>query len=154
MELSDEINELVKCINTEDGNITVMFNTNIIENRVAESIARRPDIYLEDRGKKKGYIIDVTIVCDSKIREAYIRKVGKYYRLQERIRRDRNMRFVRIIPVVFTISGFIHKKSAKELKELGLKIDYPIIIKNMLVQEMKEVMYYVTNEMESDIVIQ
>ena len=64
------------------------------------------------------------------------------------------MRFVRVIPVVFTISGFIHKKSAKELKELGLKIDYPTIIKNMLVQEMKDVMYYVTNEMESEITIE
>ena len=114
--MSDEINESVKCINTEDGTITVIFNTNVIENRVVVSIVRRPDIYLEVRGKKKGYLIDVTIVCDSKFREAYIRKVGNYYRLHERVRRDRDMRFVRVIPLVFTISGFIHKKSVKELK--------------------------------------
>ena len=77
---------MIKCIITEDVNITVMFNTNVLKFRVTESIARRPDIYLEDRGKKKGYLIDITLVNVSIFSEAYIRKLGNYYRLQERFR--------------------------------------------------------------------
>ena len=57
------------------------------------------------------------------------------------------MKYVRIIPVVITINGFIHKKTVAELKkELGVKLKYEEIIKNLLIKEMKDLMYYVTNE--------
>ena len=59
----------------------------------------------------------------------------------------RDMTYVRTIPVVFTINGFVHKKSIAELKkELQLKLDYAAIIKNTLIKEMKDLMYYVVNE--------
>ena len=51
--------------------------------------------------------------------------------------------------MVFTISGFVHKKSVKELQDLGLIIEYATFIKFLLVQDLKVVMYYVTNEMLS-----
>ena len=124
-----------------------MANKNIITTSINDSFAKRPDIYLENRTEKKAYIIDVTIMTEDKISRAYIKKVTKYWALQEKVRRERDMRYVRIIPVVFTINGFVHKKSITELKkELQLKIDYAAIIKNTLIKEMKDLMYYVANE--------
>ncbi len=93
----------------------------------------------------------MAIVADGNINRAYIKKVSKYWTLQERVRRERNLKFVRIIPVIITINGFIHKKSIAELKQLNVNLSYPIIIKNLLIQEIKHIMYYVTNEMMPDI---
>ena len=57
------------------------------------------------------------------------------------------MRYVRIIPVVFTINGFVLNKSLTELKkELQLKFDSATIIKNSLISELKDLMYYIANE--------
>jgi len=124
-----------------------MANKNIIKADGIESYARRPDIYLENRKEKKAYILDVTIVADENISRAYIKKVAKYWRLQEKVRSERELTYVRIIPIVFTINGFIHKKSTIELKKaLGLKIKYEELIKNTLINEMKDLMYYITNE--------
>ena len=112
-----------------------------------DSFARRPDIYIEDRDRRKAYTIDVTIVTEENISRAYIKKISKYWTLQEKVRSEREMSYVRSIPVVFTINGFVHKKSILELKkELQLKIDYAAIIKDTLTSEMKDLMYYVTNE--------
>ena len=105
------------------------------------------DLISTQKTEKKGYIIDTTIVADENISRAYIKKVAKYWTLQEVVRREREMKYVRIIPVVITINGFIHKKSVAELKkELGVKLKYEEIIKNLLIKEMKDLMYYVTNE--------
>ena len=63
------------------------------------------------------------------------------------ILKDKELKYVRVIPIILTINGFVHKKSLYELKnELKINIKFDIIIKNVLVKEMKDLMYYTTNE--------
>lgn len=147
MDAYDNNEILPKCVESDDKNITVTFNKDIIQKDVRNILARRPDIYIEDRGKRKGYIIDVTIVKEERIKKAYIDKINKYRRLQEKLRRERDLKFVFVIPVVLTINGFIHKRSVDVLNnELKLKINFDEIIKNTLVNEMKDLMSYISGE--------
>ena len=136
-----------KCITTEDKNITVLNNMNVLKYNGQEAFPRRPDIYVQNRRERKAYIIDITIVKDEKISKVYINKVNKYGTLLNMILKDKELKYVRIIPIILTINGFVHKKSLYELKnELKIIIKFDIIFKNVLVKEMKDLMYYTTNE--------
>ena len=61
-----------------------MFNKNIIDNRVTQSISRRPNIYIQNDKEKKAYIIDVTMVKDNNYFRSYCNKIIKYKPLQEK----------------------------------------------------------------------
>ncbi len=146
----DRNNFIPICITTKDQNITIMYNKDIISKRTMKLLARRPDIYIENTGQRKGYIIDVTIVKDEKLETAYYNKLKKYRNLHEHLRNDRNLNLIITIPVVITIDGFIHCKSVNLLNdELKLKFEFDKILKNTLINEMKDLLYYITGESPS-----
>jgi len=103
--IADVVNEPPKCIRSEDGKKIITFNKEIIPRSVLASIARRPDIYYEDYNKNLAIIIDVTIVQDENVEQGYIYKINKYSMLQEYIRRNKNIKDVYILPMVFTTRG-------------------------------------------------
>ena len=145
-ETDQEIVNPVKCYTHEEKQITIMFNKDVISNRITENIARRPDIYMQDDLKKKSYIIDVTIVKDENYRISYGNKINKYRPLQEKIRRTRNITYVKIIPVVITINGFIYQNSLQDLKPLKLDLDWEKIIRTLLINEMKDLMFSIFHD--------
>ncbi len=105
---------------------------NVLKYNGQEAFPRRPDIYVQNRRERKAYIIDITIVKDEKISKVYINKVNKYGTLLNMILKDKELKYVRIIPIILTINGFVHKKSLYELKnELKINIKFDIIFKNV-----------------------
>jgi len=126
------------------GNLTVTYNKEIF-GRKDGIYAKRPDIYIEDRDANIAYIIDVAIVKNDRLQNAYRNKLDKYSILQEKIRNDKQIQFVRIIPVIITIWGFIHKQSVKQINDLGITVDFVSIIRTLIIRQMKDIMFYISN---------
>ena len=55
----------------------------------------------------------------------YIHKINKYKNLQEKLRINRELIYVEIIPVILSINGLIHKETVIRIKTLKLQLDFP-----------------------------
>ncbi|BFU22483.1 hypothetical protein, conserved [Entamoeba histolytica] len=95
--------------------------------------------------EKKGYIIDVAICQDNNLELNYIHKINKYKELQEKIRNNRELICVEIIPVILSINGLIHKESARRLKTLKLQLDFAKILRTIIIKNMKDLIFYTGN---------
>ncbi|BFU22537.1 hypothetical protein, conserved [Entamoeba histolytica] len=85
-------------------------------------------------------------ICqDNNLELNYIHKINKYKELQEKIRNNREIKYVEIIPVILSINGLIHKESAKRLKSLKLQLDFSTIIQTIIIKNMKDLMFYTFN---------
>ena len=74
--------------------------------------------------EKKGYINDVVICQDNNLELNYIHKISKYKELQKKLRNNREIIYVEIIPVIVSINRLIHKESARRLKSLKLQLNF------------------------------
>ncbi|BFU24574.1 hypothetical protein, conserved [Entamoeba histolytica] len=95
--------------------------------------------------EKKGYIIDVVICQDNNLELNYIHKINKYKELQEKLRNNREIIYVEIIPVILSINGLIHKESVRRLKTLKLQLDFSKILQTIIIKNMKDLMFYTGN---------
>ena len=107
--------------------------------------ARRPDIYYQNIKDKKGYINDVAICQDRNKELNYIYKINKYKELQEKLRQSRELTYVEIILVILSINGLIHKETVRRLKTLKLQIDFPKILRTIIIKNMKYLIFYIFN---------
>ena len=62
--------------------------------------ARKPDIVLEDKGKKEVKIIDVAIPGDVRVCEKELEKIDKYKSLKDKVARLWKTRRVTVIPII------------------------------------------------------
>jgi len=140
------INNPPKCYITDDNNITLTFNKNLLMDNINDHFARRPDIYLENTSEQKAYIIDVAIVNDKNIVKAYGSKLETYSTLSQKLRESKRLKYVYIYPVIITINGFINKVSVNKLNKLGLELNYVKMIRTIIIREMQDLTFTSVNE--------
>ncbi|BFU20666.1 hypothetical protein, conserved [Entamoeba histolytica] len=137
-----DFNILHKCINNDEMVITYNKDLLVSDNSFHD---KRPDIYYQNMKEKKGYIIDVAICQDNNLELNYIHKINKYKELQEKLRNNREIIYVEIIPIILSINGLIHKESARRLKTLKLQLEFPKILRTIIIKNMKDLMFYTFN---------
>ena len=127
----------------------LMWNTNIVSTALGE-FPKRPDIYLKTIDR--GLIIDVAIVADHNIRIAYVKKLNRYRRLVRELNKIEKSNYI-IIPVIMTISGLINQETIKQLKRYQINIDWNKVVRDIVVRNMQDLMFYngVSIEEETDI---
>ena len=97
-------------------------------------------------------IIDVAIVADHNIRIAYVKKLNRYRRLVRELNKIEKSNYI-IIPVIMTISGLINQETIKQLKRYQINIDWNKVVRDIVVRNMQDLMFYngVSIEEETDI---
>ena len=123
---------------TQDKN-HLFWNTNVVAN-LAGRFPKRPDICYKD--KEQLLIVDATIVADKNLDKGYISKINKYETLADFFRTATNIRRTNIVPIVMSTNGLIHKKSTEWIKKWRQNINWTVIIRNIIVRNMKTIMYY------------
>ena len=84
--------------------------------------AVRPDIFLEDKSTRKGYIIDVCVPNDYRMGVQEQEKVSKYQHLKNAIADTYNLNPVDIIPVVMGATGMMKKNLQRYIQRIPGKI--------------------------------
>ncbi len=79
------------------------------------------------------------------MKKANNNKINTYQILQQKLRRNRELKRVIITPVVITINGLVHKESVRKLKQEGIEIDYKKALKYLMVNNMQDLMFYLGN---------
>ena len=77
-----------KCTHIPEQDITILFNKEVLP-RSSGVYPKRPDLYVEIGGET-GYIFDVAIVKDCKVRETYSKKVGTYQQLSQKLHDEKD----------------------------------------------------------------
>ncbi|ELP89043.1 hypothetical protein EIN_164630 [Entamoeba invadens IP1] len=107
--------------------------------RIDGKYPKKPDITWKV-GKEKAYIIDITIVANKNLSLAFFGKIKKYMELREKLRKCWDINNIKIVPVVITTGGLINKYSVQKIKEMGLQLKWEKIVRNLLCQQMIEIM--------------
>ena len=84
--------------------------------------AKRPDIVVVDKVKKKTVIIDVAILGDTRVCDKEREKIKKYSLLNFEIARLWKMKKFVVIPIVVGALGTITAKVGKYIKSFGIEI--------------------------------
>ena len=136
-----------KCTRFEKENITILYNKEVLP-RSTGAYPKRPDVYVEF-GQELAYIFDVAIVSDHKVRETYSQKVGKYQQLSQMLYQEKGIKKAMIIPVIISTSGLINKHSYQRLRELEINIKWAPIIRELIINQMKDIMFYLNQQTDN-----
>ena len=99
----------------------------------ADQSNNQPDITLIDKNKEEIITFDVSIVKKEHLHSAYNTKIQKYEEATRITKEGKGLRYSRTIPIIISVEGIIHKKSAEALEEIGLKIKWHKILYNLLI---------------------
>ena len=135
-----------QCTRMEEQNITILFNKEVLP-RATGSYPKRPDLYIEVGGET-GYILDVAIVKDDVVNKTYSNKVSKYIQLSQKLHDEKGLKKVFIIPVILSINGLISKHTVRRLIEFEFNIKWPPIIRELLITQMKDIMFYLNQHID------
>jgi len=102
----------------ENDKVKILWDVNIYTDRVIQ--ARRPDLVVVDKMKKKVTLIDIAIPADKNVIEKEKEKITKYQDLRIELQRLWGMK-VRVVPIVIGALGSIPKDLKKWLKDLDLE---------------------------------
>ena len=129
--------------------ITIKYNKNIIESgtKFDDQIITciRPDIYLHLKEQNIIYLFEITVCADKYIDDRFISKFDKYKLLQRYLVSLKYCKQCVIIPVVFSISGFVHFKSREMLDFLGLQLNWIKMCRNICVESALELIRILSN---------
>ena len=135
-----------KCTYFPDQEITLLYNKEVLP-RSTGNYPKRPDLYLEIGGET-AYIFDVSIVKDCKVRETYSQKVGKYQQLSQKLHDEKGLKKSYIIPVIISTNGLLNKHTVQRLIDLEINIKWPPIIRELLIHQMKDIMFYLNQHID------
>ena len=74
--------------------------------------------------------------------------MNHYKTLVERIRQNKGIQKVYIIPIVVTISGFISNQSIERLKTFKINIKWPPIIREIIINQIKDIMFFLNQHID------
>lgn len=80
----------------------------------------RPDIMVLEKTTKTLCIIDIGIPLDDNLEKVYQEKIHKYSPLAEELRTIWEIRKVKILPIIISANGLIHKNLPAHLDDLGI----------------------------------
>ena len=98
----------------------------------SEIKTRKPDIVAVNKNERSCAIIDIAIPRDIRVSETEKDKIERYQELKREIKRMRNIRSIRFIPVVVGALGSTPKKLKKWIEELGVVISTALLQKPAL----------------------
>lgn len=102
-------------------NLSVITEHNIINNR--------PDMIQFDKRSRSASIIDMTVPLDENLQKAYSTKLTKYDDLKQQLRHMYDLTSVNILPIVISANGLVHRRTAENMKKLGINHEQRIIAK-------------------------
>ena len=123
----------------EKEDMKMFWNTNVVST-AAGGFPKRPDVMYKD--KENIIIMDAALVADHNIHKTFAHKLKKYDELIEFFKSGMRVRKEVIIPLVISINGLIHKDTIRLLKKERIAIDWITVVRNILVRNMKDVLYY------------
>ena len=91
---------------------TILSNNTFLHNR--------PDITFVDKSSKSGIFIDIAVPSTKNISKTYSEKTNKYAELAIETKRNWNLSEIKIIPIIISSEGIVHKRLKNDLKVLGL----------------------------------
>ncbi|KAL1446771.1 hypothetical protein WDU94_015646 [Cyamophila willieti] len=91
-------------------------------------LSNRPDILFINKQEKKAALIDIKIPLDDNIHIAYTEKIMKYEDLKKQVKNMYQLEEVRVIPIIITTNGLVHKNTEDNLKKIQIK-NAPFVIK-------------------------
>ena len=136
-----------KCTRFEKENITILFNKEVLP-RETGKYPKRPDVYVEF-GQELAYIFDVAIDGDQRVRETFSKKIGKYQQLSQMLFSEKGIKKAIIIPVILSTSGTISRHSYQRLQELEINIKWAPIVRGMIINQMKDIMFYLNQQIDN-----
>ena len=87
--------------------------------------------------------MDAAIVVDKNLNKVYTTKIKKYEELLEILRDTKGINQRLVIPIIISVNGLIHKQTTQILnKNFQTKIDWRTVARNIVVQNMKDIMFY------------
>ena len=93
----------------------------------------QPDITIIDKEKQQIITFDVSIVKRENLEEAYMKKIQNYEEPTRLTKDLKNLSYSETIPIIITVEGIIHKKSAESLEKIGLKIRWEKVLYKLLI---------------------
>ena len=78
----------------------------------------------------------------------YNEKTNKNKKLTEILRQEKHIKKRITIHVIITTDDFIDQFSLKKLQKLNIKIDWEQIIRKMIIDQMKDLMYDIHQELQ------
>ena len=93
----------------------------------------QPDITIIDKEKQQIITFDVSIVKRENLEEAYTKKIQNYEEPTRLTKDLKNLSYSETIPIIITVEGIIHKKSAEALEKIGLKIRWEKVLYKLLI---------------------
>ena len=76
-----------------------------------------------------------------------INTVNKNITLAEKVRNDRGVKKVIIVPVVVTIEGTISRFTIQKLIDCEINIKWLLIIRELLIKQMKDILFYLNHHL-------
>ena len=124
----------------QKGDAHLFWNTNVVS-ATAGDYPKRPDICFKD--KESVLIADAAIVADHNLHKTFAHKIRKYEELVEFFGTSIKIKEKIIIPIVVSINGLIHRDTVNLIKnKLRRQIDWRTVIRNIVVRNMKDIMFY------------
>ena len=101
----------------ENEEYRILWDFSIQADHVIE--ARRPDMIIVEKKGKKGQIIDLAVLYDTKVDEKEKEKIQKYQDMRRELKKlwNKNMK---VIPIIVGALGTTPSKLPKRLKEIGI----------------------------------
>ncbi|XP_044762004.1 uncharacterized protein LOC123319205 [Coccinella septempunctata] len=102
----------------ENEQFKIYWDLTIITDR--RVVHNRPDMVIFDKVNKTAIIIDFAVPQDQNLTKTYTEKMTKYEALAQQIRDMWKLRDARIMPLIISANGLVHRKTTQHLLELKL----------------------------------
>ena len=116
----------------QKNNVTIYWNKKTLYTP-EDSTKNQPDITLIDRNAEEIIVLDMSIVHRSKLEEVYKKKLKQYTQPTLLTKQMMGLRYSRVIPIIITVEGIIHKLTAEAFEEIGIKVDWGKILYKLLI---------------------
>ena len=74
--------------------------------------------------------------------------MGKYQQLSQKLHDEKGLKKCYIIPVIISTNGLLNKHTVQRLIDLEINIKWPPIIRELLIHQMKDIMFYLNQHID------
>ncbi len=75
----------------------------------------------------------MSIVKKENLKQSYENKIRQYTEPTLITKQKMGLKYSRVIPIIITVEGIIHKLTAEALEEIGLKVNWEKILYKLLI---------------------
>ena len=74
--------------------------------------------------------------------------MGTYQQLSQKLHDEKGLKKAYIIPVILFTNGLLNKYTVQRLIDMEINIKWPPIIRELLIQQMKDIMFYLNQDID------